>query len=408
MATEEISSSSDTSWISISDTDYDLCHDTADGTDIYSLDINLFEDWMVTGQQESDGYFNIGRSYVYFDTSVIPAGATILSVTLSLYSYSIFTDNNYNIVIQNGQPTYPHIPLEEGDINYTKYSGNGGQIASSAITADEYNDIVLNDDGINWVNKGGTTKLCLRSSRDISSTEPGTGDDEFAMWYFSTNLPKLTIIYVLDAFESPVDEILDTEIELPELELPDTDYDINIDYNWSHLSGRVKPLYTKEDLDKLRARCVRYLENLDKYCQVINRNKETVKTWLQQKYDDTTYSASSDFEDVISPQYMNTLYFDKLELTDFGNMINHFIRNHNRNNLILNGNFNTVTQWINDYASTNDNNLTELPMNTQQIADDEPDLKMLHTALSLLNRDFNSNIKLIYGNLQIIKEWIMV
>ena len=88
-------------------------------------------------------------------------------------------------------------------------------------------------------------------------------------------------------------------------------------------------------------------------------------------------------------------------------MINHFTDNFNRCQIVLNGNFKLVGQWINDYSPSTSNNIVDLPSTSRSIIDDEPDIDMLNNALTLLNKDFSSSIKLIYGNLQTIKEWVM-
>ena len=79
----------------------------------------------------------------------------------------------FDITIQNGQPTYPHNPMQTGDYAKSHYSGNGGTLNTASFTSG-YNAIRL--DNLNWINKTGITKLCLRSSRDISGTAP-TGNE---------------------------------------------------------------------------------------------------------------------------------------------------------------------------------------------------------------------------------------
>ena len=89
------------------------------------------------------------------------------------------------LIVQNGQPTYPHDPFVVADYDMDHYSGNGGEIAGSEITEYEWNNITLNDDGLSWINAGGTTKLVLRSQRDIDGTDPT------AYEYVVSNSPPL-------------------------------------------------------------------------------------------------------------------------------------------------------------------------------------------------------------------------
>ena len=153
--------------------EYTWNHDTGDFGYIYYSEI---------GQRFFGGeYYSVKRAFVFFDTSSIPDGVSISSATLSLYGYEDWSDTDFDIVIQNGQPTYPHKPLQEGDYNRTHYSGNGGSISSSSWITSGYNDITLNSNGKSWINKEGWTKLCLRSNRDISGIAPM--GDEYVRFY---------------------------------------------------------------------------------------------------------------------------------------------------------------------------------------------------------------------------------
>lgn len=120
----------------------------------------------------------IYRSFVFFDTSSLPDDLNIVSAEMLLYTvYDCSVDAEFDIVIQNGQPTRPH----EGqicniyhwdDYYYGHYSGNGGSISSTHLTEGAYSSIHLNSVGISWINKTGITKLALRSSRDINRNAP--------------------------------------------------------------------------------------------------------------------------------------------------------------------------------------------------------------------------------------------
>lgn len=125
----------------------------------------------VVGQDYDDPDYTLYRAFIPFDTSSVPSSATINNATLSIYVSGDDSDTDFNITIQDGQPTYPHLPLQVGDYYYGWYSGGGGSRNTSEIGGVEYFNITLSDTGLTYIQKGGTTKLCLRSSLDIAGTE---------------------------------------------------------------------------------------------------------------------------------------------------------------------------------------------------------------------------------------------
>jgi hypothetical protein len=183
-----------TTAINLEDTNYSVAHNSINGSDVIDYDIDT--GWVGVGQWLEGGFFyNISRGYLYFDTSSIPAGATITSALLEMY-VDVNSATTIDVVIQNGQPNYPHNPFINSDVNYELYSNNGGQISSDNISTSAYNSITLNSNGRNWINKGGITKFCLRGNKDIANTIPTVN------WQYdaveidnSANPIKLTITY---------------------------------------------------------------------------------------------------------------------------------------------------------------------------------------------------------------------
>jgi hypothetical protein len=149
------------------------------------------------GQSKISSAYSINRGYVFFNTSAIPSNANIDNATLSLNKQSDSSTTDFKITVQNGQPTYPHDPLQSSDYNKAHYSGNGGAYDTASLV-NGYNNITLNSTGLTWINRTSWTKLCLRSSRDISGTTP-TGN-EYVAFYASEQganyKPKLTITYI--------------------------------------------------------------------------------------------------------------------------------------------------------------------------------------------------------------------
>jgi len=96
-----------------------------------------------------------------------------------LWGISDYSLVDFNITIQNGQPYYPHDPLQKNDYDTNLYTGDGGGINTSNYVEGNYNPIVFTVAGRSWVNKEGITKLALRSSHDINNTYTPTTLNEF-------------------------------------------------------------------------------------------------------------------------------------------------------------------------------------------------------------------------------------
>jgi hypothetical protein len=138
--------------------------------------------------------YSIYRGFVLFDTSRLPSNAYIDDAILSLYKYSDSSTTDFTITVQNGQPTYPHNPLQTGDYSKSRYSGNGGGLNTASFVNGRNNITLTNH---SWLTKEGTTKLCLRSSLDINGTAP-TGNEYINVYSgdaSATYRPKLIVIY---------------------------------------------------------------------------------------------------------------------------------------------------------------------------------------------------------------------
>lgn len=199
-----INSDADDGYLIYNDINYSTTHDSATGT--------VFDDGgaLSIGQFKFYTYKTISRSALFFDTSCIPDNATISSVKLTLILLGDVSTTDFNIVIQNGQPMYPSKPLMSTDYNYLYYSGNGGSFNTDNLPdLDKSFNITLNANGKSWVNKNGTTKFMLRSSRDVAVIEP-MGDEYVTLYGFEFGepyIPKLTITYRNKMQPDPIDLI---------------------------------------------------------------------------------------------------------------------------------------------------------------------------------------------------------
>jgi len=179
----------------LSSTDYETVHNAATA-DTY----DFTGEYLYVGQGPT---YYVDRSYLYFDTSLLPDNANITSAVLSIYISSDASDADFNVTVQNGQPTYPHMPLQPSDYYYGYYTGNGGSRNTTTISGTGYWNITLNSQGRSWIKTDGVTKLCLRSSRDINSQEP-TENEEIVFYALEGGqayAPKLYVFYEYEGAE---------------------------------------------------------------------------------------------------------------------------------------------------------------------------------------------------------------
>ena len=186
---------------------------TSDGY-IYQFDTNYSTAWSASEGivSSDDKYLSIGqtglnisldyyiyRGFLFFDTSELPANANIKNATLSLYKKDDYSATDFTITVQTGQPTYPHDPLEKEDYDQKSYSGNGGGLKNggglnTTTFVNGRNNLTLTN--VSWITAGDITKLCLRSSRDISGNTPS--GNEYVTVYASEQegcQPMLVIVF---------------------------------------------------------------------------------------------------------------------------------------------------------------------------------------------------------------------
>lgn len=143
---------------------------------------------------------SIGRSATYFNTASL-TGLNLTSAYLALNCTLNNSAIDFNVTIQNGQPSRPSYPtLLKTDFYKGYYSGNGGSRNTTDLSLYDYFNITLND--LNWINQTGITKLFLRSSRDISGITPHTTTEQviFAspvlVVTYETEGPTIQILFV--------------------------------------------------------------------------------------------------------------------------------------------------------------------------------------------------------------------
>jgi PKD repeat protein len=194
-------------FISNSSTTYNTAWGATSGT------IDSSSQYLTIGQKKAGfpiSTYYIYRGFVLFNTTALPSNAYLDSAILSLYKKDDYSTTDFAITVQNGQPTYPHNPLQTGDYDKGHYSGNGGNL-NTVNFVNGRNNISVTELG--WINETGWTKFCLRSSRDISGTAPTS--NEYVNVYstdapLQTYVPKLIITY---RNQSKIKNTGDTDIQ---------------------------------------------------------------------------------------------------------------------------------------------------------------------------------------------------
>ena len=141
----------------------------------------------------------IQRSMQSFDTSVIPDNANILSSKVKYFfvDYKQYTKDGYHYVnVYGGFPTDPkkytnadYSKCGDEITNPTEYSNKAFY---DTLTLPGYNDLVLNSEFSDAINKSGFTSLCLRDGHDAENVSPSANSKLYGLnTYSSENYPYI-------------------------------------------------------------------------------------------------------------------------------------------------------------------------------------------------------------------------
>ncbi len=160
--------------------------------------------------------YHVLRTVVSFKNYLnIPEGAPIQYARLDIKPYRDYSDVDFEIVVQNGQPDYPRDPVILEDYNRLNYSGNGGSLKTEDIELGVYNSIFFNPLGMNWIKVTSelVAKLCLRSSREIEGIIPTGADYDQRITFYNKSFsqPRLTIRVTLSIPKATTQAAADIE-----------------------------------------------------------------------------------------------------------------------------------------------------------------------------------------------------
>jgi hypothetical protein len=207
-------------WLKSYEDDFSWVWNDTEALSLY----NMSENFWVGQECTPYGGYILYRTYLHFpDTSLLPDDATIVSATLHLFGYINITTGpwgSYNLTIQSGQPTFPHMPLTKYDYWQGYYSDNGGTYNTWNFVVEGWNDVPLNTLGKSWINKIGETKFCLRTDKDIDAVEvPSTYYVQYYSAESTLKRPYLEVAYQQQSggIYVPKGEGPTTAVEVPNL-----------------------------------------------------------------------------------------------------------------------------------------------------------------------------------------------
>lgn len=143
------------------------------------------------------GQWRINRSFFYFDTSDLGAGATVTAAVLKLYGY---VESSSDVCAMKGIQADP---LTTAD--YNNFTGSEYVHANWGINA--YQTLTFNAQGKSDVETQGTTKICCREyTHDYLDSAPVGTNYPNGCWYsdeeLTTKDPKLEIDYTAGGGEA--------------------------------------------------------------------------------------------------------------------------------------------------------------------------------------------------------------
>jgi plastocyanin len=143
------------------------------------------------GQQLYGSTYTIWRSFIQFNTTLLPSTATISAAKICLYGYGDSSSTDFTIRIQKWTEASTIDTSDYDAFDGTNY--DDGLFDTSSWTTTGWNNITLTNFTI--IQVAGYTNVSIRSGNDVSSTAPTS--DEFVDFETSenTNDPFLEVTY---------------------------------------------------------------------------------------------------------------------------------------------------------------------------------------------------------------------
>lgn len=185
-------------------------HDAVTGS---SFDYTFNLAYASGGYNFLSSVYDVRRLFLPFDTSSIPAGATIISATLNVYVTAI-QDNSldgydYINVVQTTQGDSTLLATKDyNEAGATTTPTLGAtSINLGSLTTSAYNTFTLNATGLTWIKTSGQTSSCgtttgvtclgIREGHDIDNKDVSQLNIASITTSEGTNKPYLTVVYII-------------------------------------------------------------------------------------------------------------------------------------------------------------------------------------------------------------------
>jgi hypothetical protein len=164
---------------------YSAAHDAAnaDTTQTSGNDIVVGQDGVSAGGGK--GTYTIWRGLLYFDTTMLPANAQIVSASVVLFTKTDNSDADFDVWLVDGSNMVA--PPDDSCYGLLKNSGTNlvegtpfnttGWVDNSAAV------MPLNSTGIALIARTGVTRIGVRSALDVSATAPALGTPEYCSFW---------------------------------------------------------------------------------------------------------------------------------------------------------------------------------------------------------------------------------
>ncbi len=134
--------------------------------------------------------FVVQRVFYFFDTTSIPNDAQIVKATLFVYVGEYANGNDTVHVVRS----MADIPLDTRDFSKFENLSGGSTNPSSTLS---WMSVDLDETALDWIVKGGETKLALIHDYDLNNVIPnGENDVLIAMSEDSEHRPYLEVVYM--------------------------------------------------------------------------------------------------------------------------------------------------------------------------------------------------------------------